>query len=99
MRLNQQQIEAIKQTFAQVFVFGDLYLFGSRVDEQARGGDIDLYVVPTEFENLALKKIDFLVKLQRLIGEQKIDLVFDKGQNRVIDQLAKQQGILLCSLH
>jgi hypothetical protein len=48
---------------------------------------------------LGQKKIDFLVKLQRLIGEQKIDLVFDKGQNRVIDQVAKQQGILLCSLH
>ncbi|WP_093447814.1 nucleotidyltransferase family protein [Thiomicrospira sp. ALE5] len=99
MRLNQQQIEAIKKTFVQVFGLGDVYLFGSRVDEQARGGDIDLYVVPTEFDNLALKKVDFLVKLQHLIGEQKIDLVFDKGQNRAIDQLARQQGILLCSQH
>jgi predicted nucleotidyltransferase len=99
VRLNQQQIEAIKQTFAQVFGRGDLYLFGSRVDEQARGGDIDLYVVPTEFENLANKKIDFLVKLKRQIGVQKIDLVLDRGANRAIDQLAKQQGVLLCSLH
>ena len=99
MRLNQPQIEAIQQTFSQTFGLGDLYLFGSRVDDQALGGDIDLYVVPTEFDNLGQKKIDFLVKLQRLIGEQKIDLVFDKGQNRVIDQVAKQQGILLCSLH
>jgi histidinol-phosphate aminotransferase len=46
-------------------------------------------------ENLAYKKIQFLAKLKRDIGEQKIDVVFDYGQNRLIDKKAKSEGIEL----
>jgi hypothetical protein len=42
------------------------------------------------------KKIDFLVRLKSLIGDQKIDLVLaDHSQNRSIDKIVKTQGILL----
>ncbi len=78
MRLTLYQQQAIKKYFLEVFEEGDIYLFGSRVDDNAKGGDIDLYLVVPNQNNLAIKRIKFLVKLKRDIGEQKIDVVFDR---------------------
>ena len=41
------------------------------------------------------KKIAFLTALKREIGDQKIDVVFDKGLHRTIDKVAMQEGIRL----
>jgi hypothetical protein len=42
------------------------------------------------------KRIDFLVMLKSLIGDQRIDVVLaDQSQNRLIDQIVKKEGILL----
>jgi predicted nucleotidyltransferase len=38
------EVKAIKQTYDEVFKYGDIYLFGSRVDDTQKGGDIDLYI-------------------------------------------------------
>lgn len=95
MRLNTQQHQAIKKYFLEIFRDGHIYLFGSRVDDEKKGGDIDLYIDSPDTENLVHKKLDFLVKLKKEIGDQKIDVVFNKGLNRVIDKVAKKEGILL----
>lgn len=99
VRLSSLVIESIRSVFETVFDKGDLYLFGSRVDQSQRGGDIDLLLVPECFHNITEKKINFLIKLKRLIGDQKIDLVIDRGQNRAIDKIAKGTGVLLCQKH
>ncbi len=95
MRLTNKQHQAIKNTFLEVFESGEIYLFGSRVDDSKKGGDIDLYVVSTCKENLTSKKIDFLVNLKNIIGEQKIDVVLNRDKNRPIEQEAIKNGILL----
>ena len=95
MRLTPHQHQAIKKHFLNIFKEGDIYLFGSRVDDTKRGGDIDLYIVVSNLENLMAKKIAFLAALKRDIGDQKIDVVFDKGKDRLIDKIAKEQGVLL----
>lgn len=95
MRLSTQQHQAIKKYFLEVFHDGHIYLFGSRVDDEKKGGDIDLYIDSHDKENLVHKKLDFLVKLKREIGNQKIDVVFNKGLHRAIDNVAMQKGILL----
>jgi len=95
MRLTTIQIEAIKRNFKHHFSNGDIYLFGSRVDNQASGGDIDLYIVTEDRENIAYKKIQFLVDLKREIGEQKIDVVLNYDENRTIEVIAKSKGIKL----
>jgi predicted nucleotidyltransferase len=95
MRLSTFQHQAIKKYFLEVFKEGQIYLFGSRVDESKRGGDIDLYIQTVDKKNLMRKKLDFLVKLKREIGLQKIDVVFDKGLHRAIDKVAMQEGIRL----
>ncbi len=96
MRLNTEEIAAIETSFAETFGKGEVFLFGSRTDDRRRGGDIDLYVVPETRTDLTQKKIDFLVGLKRRIGEQKIDVVIDRGKARPIDAIARKTGVLLC---
>ncbi len=95
MRLTIQQHRAIKKYFIEVFKEGQIYLFGSRTNDALKGGDIDLYIHTTDRINLVRKKLDFLVKLKRAIGDQKIDVVFDKGLQRAIDKVAQKEGVLL----
>ena len=95
MRLLPEQRQAIKKYFLKFFEKGHVYLFGSRADDSKKGGDIDLYMVVPNLENLMQKKIDFLVAVKREIGNQKIDVVFDRGKNRLIDRVAKKEGVLL----
>jgi hypothetical protein len=40
MRLTHKEIESIKQVFLEIFGSGKIYLFGSRVDDTLKGGDI-----------------------------------------------------------
>jgi len=95
LRLTTQQQQAIKTYFLEVFKEGQIYLFGSRTDDTKKGGDIDLYIRTPDTKDLVHKKLDFLIKLKRDIGNQKIDIVFDKGLQRAIDNVAQKQGILL----
>lgn len=43
MRLLNYEIDSIKKTFFEIFENGNIYLFGSRVDDSLKGGDIDLF--------------------------------------------------------
>jgi predicted nucleotidyltransferase len=95
MRLTTEETRAINSTFKEVFQTGTIYLFGSRVDDSKRGGDIDLYIVTETKENLITKKIDFLVKLKEKIGNQKIDVVISRDKNRPIEQKALTEGMVL----
>ena len=95
MRLSQRYIDVIKSRFKEFFNDGDIYLFGSRVDDSKKGGDIDLYLVLQEHKNLFEKKIKFLSRVKRELGEQKIDIVFNQDQNRLIEKEAIRWGIKL----
>lgn len=100
MRLNTGQIEAIKQEAAHFFGSqAEVWLFGSRVDDAARGGDIDLYVRPAggDADQLAAARFAFLAKLKRRIGDRRIDLVLQRpgGEALPVHQLARRQGIKL----
>lgn len=99
MRLSADIQEHIRQVFLQTFHKGELYLFGSRVNDHAHGGDIDLYILPDDPNCMLEKKLAFLVQLKRRIGERKIDLVIGQAESRSIDQVALAQGVLLCRQH
>ena len=96
MRLTHFEQKMIKKAFIESFEEGKIYLFGSRVDDSKRGGDIDLYLIPSQkFENERDRKIKFLVKLDSYIGEQKIDVILAKDSSRLIEQEALKYGVRL----
>jgi len=84
MRLGQFEIEAINSLAAKYFGTDvQVFLFGSRVDEAKKGGDIDLFIKNRNEELLTLEvKIQFLAELKTQIGDQKIDVVFDNEVTR-----------------
>jgi len=73
-----------------------VWLFGSRVDDQKKGGDIDLYI-ETEKPCALEDKLRLTSRLQRAIGFRKIDvLVSGMGsKNKSIYDTAKNEGVLL----
>ena len=101
MRLTQEQVNIIKR--AVIDTFGDtasVWLFGSRVDDYKRGGDIDLLIETEETDVMRIVKTElaFMVKLQMQLGEQKIDVLVDYPSRKVtppIFEVAKKTGILL----
>ncbi len=102
MRLTDYEVKSIKESVKNFFGEAAIvYVFGSRVDDQQKGGDIDLYIIPQDMEGLFMKKMHFLVDLELRIGEQKVDVVLPafnaKGdpEHRLIDSIAKEQGVRL----
>lgn len=100
MRLNPQQIDIIGRTLRHFF--GEqsrILLFGSRVRDDARGGDIDLYIEPEldDPDEIVEARLNALVQLRRLLGDQKVDLVIKRRQAVVlpIHEIAKQTGVSL----
>ena len=78
MRLSQEEVKQIKQTFSD-FLDGEVvqvFLYGSRTHDALKGGDIDLiWVVPEAKEReLNIDKYKVLAALKTAIGDQKIDL-------------------------
>ena len=99
MRLRDKDRAAIKQ--AALEVFGDgvvVRLFGSRLDDTLKGGDIDIHVEtdPTPEES-GQRRIQLWSLLQERLGEQKIDVVVtERGlATRPIERIAYSEGVRL----
>jgi len=99
MRLSKNQIEVIRRTVREVFgVEADVKLFGSRANDDARGGDIDLLVeMPTIVVEPERKTLQLVARLQLRLGDQPIDvLVVDPSTPRQpIYEQAIRTGIKL----
>jgi len=95
LRLSEKYRTVIKKYFYEFFKEGEIYLFGSRVDDSKKGGDIDLYLVLKEHDNLFEKKLKFLSRVKRELGDQKIDIVFNTDETRLIEKEAIRWGIKL----
>jgi len=97
MRLSNDTILAIKQ--AVTLIFGNntkVYLFGSRIDDAKKGGDIDLYIEMDSLQAVFDKKISLLTELRKKLGDQKIDVVINNfTKDKDIYKIAKKTGILL----
>ncbi len=79
MRLTPQEQDAIACAAHATLLPGTrVSLFGSRVDDQARGGDIDLLLetpLPMPAAEVVARRQAFVARLYRLIGERRIDVV------------------------
>ena len=93
MRLSQEEIEIIKKTISQNFLEPIVYLFGSRLDDRKKGGDIDLYIISQDTEKLLQKKIKTISQLERALHKP-VDIVVHRDFDKTIEQEALK-GILL----
>lgn len=77
---------------------GQVWLFGSRTNLEAKGGDIDLYIELNQpLEDQLAFIIQLSIALEERLGERKIDLVVKapNTQDSTLYQMAKQRGVLL----
>lgn len=98
IRITSYEREIIKSLVKKHFgADADVYIFGSRTDENKRGGDIDLYItteMPTS--EIVRSKISLLMDLEKTIGEQKIDIVVNNhSKQKPIYEIAENQGVKL----
>ncbi|UZR29314.1 nucleotidyltransferase domain-containing protein [Methylococcus mesophilus] len=99
MRISPQTRSVIRQTAAELF--GEearVVLFGSRTDDDQRGGDIDLLIdLPNIDAEKQRKGLTFVARLQRRLGDQRIDvLVADPSTPELpIYRVARKTGIAL----
>ncbi len=73
-------------------------LFGSRVDDARRGGDIDLLVeVPHEVPDPLHEAVQLEIDVMRRLGERRIDvlLVYPGLEERPIHRIARKTGLPL----
>lgn len=104
MRLSTQQIQTVKAAVARHFGPGArVWLFGSRLDDAARGGDYDFYL-ETELndpDQIIERKLKLLAELHASpdFEDEKIDIVIRPtaawGVDFPICRIARQQGVAL----
>jgi predicted nucleotidyltransferase len=94
MRLTPAQIDTIQSTVHAVLGEGaQVTLFGSRVHDEQKGGDVDLYVETAQPD--LMKKIRCKVSLQDQL-DLPVDLIVKPhGDRSPIALIAKQEGIRL----
>jgi predicted nucleotidyltransferase len=99
MRLTPAQIDTIKSTATAVLGEGaQVTLFGSRVDDAAKGGDIDLLLeadAPVANKPQVVGQI--YVKLIRQLGDRKIDILIKDPNSpaAAVFDIVKQHGVRL----
>jgi predicted nucleotidyltransferase len=89
MRISSNEILKIKNIL-NIFLTGidyKIYLFGSRADDNKKGGDIDLllFVNAVDFETVYSKKPILKFELETILGDQKVDLTLTTEEKKQQD--------------
>lgn len=95
MRLDRHLATRLVAEMRQVYgADAEVWLFGSRVDDNARGGDIDLYVETADDTNRLDRYLEIRQRLFNLFGDRKIDLLVRSRQRPAlpIERIARKTG-------
>ena len=85
MRLTKKEISTIKENVLGFDEHAKIFLFGSRLNNHAKGGDIDILVIS---EKIGFsEKIKIKTGIFKEIDEQKLDLVIKKDFNDIFVKL------------
>lgn len=95
MRLTPEQVRTIRERVrAAMGQRSRIWLFGSRVDDRRRGGDVDLYVEPDVMPDLRAR----LLCRGTLADDLDLDvdlIVQEPGRDLPIYRIARQEGVPL----
>lgn len=99
MRLTPDQTQIIKGTITRlVGASSRVWLFGSRVHDELRGGDIDLLV---ESDEVIPNRVKALCKIEgalvMALGDRKLDILIKDARtpDAPVFQVARRTGVLL----
>lgn len=101
MRITANQLRIVKALSRRYFgEDAKLWLFGSRVDDEKKGGDYD-FLIETSLTNpdeIISSKIDMITQLQSsdAFEDEKIDIIVKRRQSSFdmpIYHIAKQEGV------
>ena len=93
MRLTDKEIEIIKSQTFKIFGESQIYLFGSRIDDDKRGGNIDLFIIPKNKKDSFQKKLLLKARLEDRLFKP-VDIVVAKDKDRPIEKEARK-GVLI----
>jgi predicted nucleotidyltransferase len=97
VRLSDVEIKIIKETAKEIFGSNaKVYIFGSRVELNKKGGDIDIFI-ETDKQTSLEDELKFLTKLEIKGIERKVDLLVKKPykKEKSIFKEAKKNGVLI----
>ena len=102
MRLSAVERRAVESASREALPAGTrVLLFGSRLDDNRRGGDIDLLVElpePLSADDMVNRRTRFTARLYRLREERRIDVVVTQQgahDRRAVVTTARQHGVEL----
>ncbi len=93
MRLKKDEVLIIKSAVHRLDPNAQIFLFGSRVHDEKKGGDIDLLI----FSNFLtfLDKAAIKTEIFKQIEEQRIDITIAKDDSDPFVKIALEEGIAL----
>ena len=96
MRLEKEEIQIIKSNILNSIKDANIILFGSRVDDTKKGGDIDIFVQTNQKVNLS-DELNILTGIEIDGIERKVDLIIQTPYKQIqpIFQTALKEGINL----
>lgn len=90
MRLSKSEVQKILDSLSAHLkeTSFKVYLFGSRIDNEKRGGDIDLLLLisPNDFEKIYNIKSSLKFDLEEVMGDQRVDLTLATERSLKNDQ-------------
>jgi len=93
MRLTPEEISHIKTVIREFDPEARIYLFGSRVDDNKKGGDIDLLIFSDHLTERDKRRIR--LRLYDRLGQQKIDIVIARDLSHPFVRLVYAEGVEL----
>ena len=79
VRLSAEEIALLKTHTLQIDPDAMIYLFGSRCDPSAKGGDIDILILSEKFTRK--EKRELRLAFFERFGEQKLDILIDSAEH------------------
>jgi len=95
MRLSNKEINTLKNSIYRIRPNSKVYLFGSRIDDSKRGGDIDILIIDKEKLTFS-EKGEIRREFFSNFGPQKLDLVsFTNDSTETFKELILKDAIPL----
>ena len=93
MRLTPAEVAAIREEVQRLDPSAEIYLFGSRTDDTARGGDVDL-----SLRSAAIGYEDALrlrIRIQARLAGRRVDLLVNAAEDHPLTAVVAETGIRL----